>query len=70
MIQRVMQRGFLYSGILKLAYFLIGIRKNCVYFGGFRKVIILSNKQILHFKGQDPTDILLKQKFNSVPRNQ
>ena len=53
MIQRVMQRGFLYSGILKLAYFLIGIRKNCVYFGEFRKIGILSDKENLYFEGQD-----------------
>ena len=27
--------------------------KNCVYFGGFRKIEILSNKEIWYFEGQD-----------------
>ena len=45
--------GFLYSGTLKLAHFLIRIRKNCVYFGRFQKIEILSDKEILYFEGQD-----------------
>ena len=51
-IQHVME-GFLYRGTLKSAYFFIRIRKNCVYFGGFREVRILSDKVIMHFEGQD-----------------
>ena len=37
--------GVLYGGIRKLAYFLNGIRRNYLYFGGFRKTRILSDTE-------------------------
>ena len=45
--------GILYGEIRKLAYFLKGIRKNCIYFGGLRKKGILSDTEILNFEGQN-----------------
>ena len=41
----------LYGGTQKLAYFLNGIRKNCVYFDGLRKTGILSDTEILYLNG-------------------
>ena len=43
--------GGLYGGTRKLAYFLNGMRKNCIYFGGIRKTEILSDTKILYFEG-------------------
>ena len=43
---------FLYSETLKLAHFLIRIRKNFVHFGRFQKIEIFSDKEILNFEGQ------------------
>ena len=37
----------LYWGTLKLAHFLNGIRKNCIYFGGLSKTGILSDTEKL-----------------------
>ena len=42
--------GFLYGGTRKLAYFLNGIRKNRIYFGGYRKTGILSYTEILYLE--------------------
>ena len=43
----------LYGGTQKLAYFPNEIRKNCIYFGGFRQTGILSDTKIVYFEGRN-----------------
>ena len=46
-------RRVLCDGIRILAYFLNGIRKNCIHFGGCRKTGILSDTKSLYFEGRN-----------------
>ena len=47
----VRRGGVPYGGTRKLAYFLNGIKKSCIYFGGLRKTGILLDTKILYFEG-------------------
>ena len=67
----------LYDGTRKSAFLLNGIRKNCINFGGFRKIGTLSDTEILSFGGRNMakvsillTLILLERKYISTSRTQ
>ena len=52
-IEKPYAGGFLYGRTRALAYFLNGIRKNCIYFGGFRKTGKLSDTKISYCEGRN-----------------
>ena len=72
-----MAGGVLHGGTRKSAYLFYGIRKNCIYLGGFWKTGTLSHTEIWNFGGWNTAKVsilvtlmLLKRKWNSISRTQ